>query len=63
MKTPLNAPPAAKSPQINLKLEPWEKELFESVARVKGNSGISALLRLLVVEEARRLGIPVNPPA
>lgn len=60
MKTPIETP-AAKQPQINIKLEAWEKKLFEDVAKARGNSGVSALLRLLVVDEARRLGIEVNP--
>lgn len=51
----------ARKPQVNLSLEAWEKDLFETVAKARGNVGVSALLRLLVVDEARRLGIPVNP--
>ena len=49
----------ARKPQVNLSLEASEKELFETVAKARGNIGVSALLRLLVVDEARRLGIPV----
>lgn len=62
MKT-TTTPPAggakARKPQVNLSLEATEKELFETVAKARGNIGVSALLRLLVVDEARRLGIPV----
>lgn len=57
--TPAEKP--ARKPQVNLSLEAWEKKLFEDVAEARGNIGVSALLRLLVVDEARRLGIPVNP--
>jgi len=64
MKTPdTSADKPARKPQVNLQLEAWEKKLFEDVAVARGNVGVSALLRLLVVDEARRLGIPVNPPA
>jgi hypothetical protein len=57
MKTSTDSSKPARKPQVNLQLEAEEKELFEKVAKAKGNVGVSALLRLLVVEEARRLGI------
>jgi hypothetical protein len=47
----------ARKPQVNLQLREDEKTLFLKVAKAKGNVGVSALLRLLVAEEARRLGI------
>ena len=55
----MEKPEKARKPQVNLSLEAGEKELFEIVAKARGNNGVSALLRLLVVDEARRLGIPV----
>lgn len=48
---------APRKPQINLGLAEEEKEVFEQVAKARGNIGISALIRLLVMDEARRLGI------
>lgn len=50
-------PTAPRKPQINLQLEEAEKEVFEQVAKARGNIGTSALIRLLVMDEARRLGI------
>jgi hypothetical protein len=55
-----NSKPARK-PQVNLQLEAWEKDLFETVAKARGNVGVSALIRMLVVDEARRLNIEVKP--
>jgi hypothetical protein len=46
-----------RKPQINLGLTEEEKEIFEQVAVARGNIGVSALIRLLVTDEARRLGI------
>jgi hypothetical protein len=48
---------APRKPQINLGLTEDEKEIFEQVAVARGNIGVSALIRLLVTDEARRLGI------
>jgi hypothetical protein len=56
MKT-INKQPGSRKPQVNLGLSEEEKEVFEQVALARGNIGISALIRLLVADEARRLGI------
>ena len=56
MKTPKKEA-STRKPQINLGLEESEKEVFEQVAIARGNIGVSALIRLLVMDEARRLGI------
>lgn len=52
-----NKKSSARKPQVNLGLSEEEKEVFEQVALARGNVGISALIRLLVADEARRLGI------
>jgi hypothetical protein len=49
--------PSTRKPQVNLGLSEEEKEVFEQVALARGNIGISALIRSLVADEARRLGI------
>lgn len=49
--------PTPRKPQINLGLSEEEKDIFEQVAVARGNIGVSALIRLLVTDEARRLGI------
>lgn len=46
----------ARKPQLNLALDAEEKELVEKVAKARGVS-VSALVRLLAFDEARRLGI------
>lgn len=53
MKTPDKKP---RRPQVNLALEAEEKELMEKVAKARGLS-VSALVRMLTIDEARRLGI------
>ncbi|WP_157887114.1 hypothetical protein [Hymenobacter sp. PAMC 26628] len=55
MKSPKETP--IRKPQINFGLEEEEKDIFEQVAKARGNIGVSALIRLLVMDEARRLGI------
>lgn len=45
-----------RKPQLNLSVEEGEKELTEAVAKKRGVS-VSALVRLLVHDEARRLGM------
>lgn len=47
----------SRKPQVNLGLSEEEKDIFEQVAQARGAIGISALVRLLVTDEARRLGI------
>lgn len=54
---PQKKEPTPRKPQINLGLSEEEKEIFEQVAVARGNIGVSALIRLLVTDEARRLGI------
>ena len=55
-----NAVPAPdRKPQINLQLEVEEKDLFEKVAKARGLK-VSALIRLLVIDEGRRLGIKTD---
>lgn len=46
----------ARKPQLNLSLEPTEKDLVERVAKRRGLS-VSALVRMLTLDEARRLGM------
>jgi hypothetical protein len=47
---------ASRKPQLNLELHPGEKELFERIAKKRGVK-VAALIRLLVLDEGRRLGI------
>jgi hypothetical protein len=47
---------ATRKPQLNLEVEEGDKELFGKVAKSRGVS-VAALIRLLVFDEARRLGI------
>lgn len=54
MKTPADKP--ARKPQVSLAIKPEEKELMERVAAKRGVS-VSALIRLLTLDEARRLGV------
>jgi hypothetical protein len=61
MKASTDSGKPARKPQVNLQLEAWEKDLFETVAKARGNVGVSALIRMLVVDEARRLNIEVKP--
>lgn len=51
MKTPTD-----RKPQITVALDSEEKKLIERVATVRGVS-VSALLKLLAFDEARRLNI------
>lgn len=55
MKKPKEEP-AERSPQINIKLSIDEKALFQKVAKTRGLK-VSALARLLMHDEARRLGV------
>jgi len=48
--------PQPRKPQVSIAVETGEKELMEKVAKQRGVS-VSALVRLLVLDEARRLGI------
>ena len=47
---------ANRKPQINLEVEKGDKALFERVAKKRGVK-VAALIRLLVLDEARRLGV------
>jgi len=46
----------SRGPQINIKLNSEEKKLFEVVAKKHGLN-VSGLVRMLILAEARRLGI------
>lgn len=61
-KTPADKP--ARKPQLNITVKSEERELIERVAEMRGLS-VSALVRLLTLDEARRLGIstPATSPA
>ena len=52
METPKNT----RARQLNIKANDDEKALLEKVAKARGLSS-SALVRMLVADEARRLGI------
>ncbi|MGI4873241.1 MAG: hypothetical protein ACRYFX_18930 [Janthinobacterium lividum] len=52
----MKSPDNARKPQINLALEPEDKEFIERVAKARGLS-TTALLRTLAYDEGRRLGI------
>ena len=56
MATNTPADKAARKPQMNITVKPEERELIERVAARRGLS-VSALVRLLTLDEARRLGI------
>lgn len=47
---------AERPPQLNIKVSVDEKELTEKVAKARGLSA-SGLVRMLILDEARRLGI------
>ncbi len=51
-----NSEEKARKPQVNLALEAEEKTLIERVAKERGLN-VTGLIRLLVRDEARRLGI------
>lgn len=55
MKTPATDKPARR-PQMNITAKPEEVEMIERVAAKRGLS-VSALLRSLAYDEARRLGV------
>lgn len=52
--------PASRGPQLNIKLSAAEKQLTEEVAKKHGLN-TSGLVRMLVMAEARRLGVEVLP--
>ncbi|HEX8427169.1 hypothetical protein [Hymenobacter sp.] len=52
----METPKPNKHLQLNIKASKEEKELAEKVATARGLS-ISGLVRLLILDEARRLGI------
>ncbi|MBF9140854.1 plasmid mobilization protein [Hymenobacter properus] len=54
MKNPI--PEKPRKPQINITAKPDEVALIERVAEKRGLS-VSALLRSLALDEARRLGV------
>lgn len=45
-----------RPPQLNIKVSAEEKELAEKVAKARGLK-TSGLVRMLILDEARRLGI------
>jgi uncharacterized protein (DUF1778 family) len=49
-------PKATRERQLNIKASDAEKALLEKVAKARGLSS-SALVRMLIADEARRLGI------
>jgi antitoxin component of RelBE/YafQ-DinJ toxin-antitoxin module len=49
-------PAGSRGPQLNIKLGEDEKRIAEAVAKERGLN-ISGLVRLLILDEARRLGI------
>lgn len=46
----------ARKPLLSIEVEPTEKELFKKAAKARRLS-LSALARLLLLEEVKRLGI------
>jgi len=52
-KTPA---PSERPPQLNIKVSAEEKEMADKVAKARGLN-TSGLVRLLIWDEARRLGI------
>ena len=58
MKSPNASTPEkpAREAQINLALKKEEKDLAERVAAKRGLK-VSALVRMLILDEARRLGV------
>jgi len=48
--------PNERPPQLNIKVSAEEKELAEKVAKARGLK-TSGLVRMLILDEARRLGI------
>jgi uncharacterized protein (DUF1778 family) len=57
MKTPdTSADKPARKPQLNITLKAEERDLVERVAAKRGLS-VSALVRMLTLDEARRLGM------
>jgi hypothetical protein len=46
-----------RKPQIGIQVDGAEKELFEMVAKARGTK-VATLMKLLMHDEARRLGIP-----
>lgn len=56
MATTTPADKASRKPQMNITVKPEERELIERVAAKRGLS-VSALVRMLTLDEARRLGV------
>jgi hypothetical protein len=56
MKTDELKSERARKPQVNIELTEDEKGLFERIAQKRGVK-VAALIRLLVLDEGRRLGI------
>ncbi|MDB5267205.1 MAG: hypothetical protein JWP58_245 [Hymenobacter sp.] len=56
MKT--DKPDKPRKPQLNLALEAEDKEFIEKVAKARRLS-VTGLIRTLVFDEGRRLGMPV----
>jgi hypothetical protein len=52
----MDKPKATRERQLNIKANDDEKALLEKVAKTRGLSS-SGLIRMLVADEARRLGI------
>jgi uncharacterized protein (DUF1778 family) len=52
----MDKPKATRERQLNIKANDDEKALLEKVAKTRGLSS-SGLVRMLVADEARRLGI------
>lgn len=53
---PMDKPKATRERQLNIKANDDEKALLEKVAKTRGLSS-SGLVRMLVADEARRLGL------
>jgi uncharacterized protein (DUF1778 family) len=52
----MEAPKTVREHQLNIKANSDEKKLLEKVAKARGLTS-SSLVRMLVADEARRLGI------
>lgn len=56
------SPPARRQRSTSYRLSDEALALLKAIKQVTGNSG-QATLERLIHEEARRLGIPIPPPA